>query len=73
MDFPSDTLEARDGLGGYAFAAPGKTQPLGSGCLDADTVDVDRHDLGQPRAHGLAVRTDSGRLAHDRDVDMPIA
>ena len=54
--------------GGDAFAAPSEAEPLAGGRLDADAVDFDARDRGDARAHGIAVRPDAGRLAHDREV-----
>src|ERR1051325_6361606 len=53
-----------------AFAAPGKPQTLAGGCLDRHAVSGNSREFGDPRAHGVAVRTDAGRLADDVDVHV---
>ena len=52
------------------FAAPGEAELLAGGRLHADTRRRDAGDLGDARAHGVAVRADPRRLADDRDIEM---
>src|SRR5262252_10577515 len=56
--------------GGDTFAATDEAQLLVSGRLDGDTVYADAGDPGNASAHGIAVRPDARRLAHDGNVEM---
>src|SRR4051812_36689328 len=49
--------------GGNAFLAAGKTEPLAGGRLDGDPRYVDPGDVGDPRPHGVAQRSDLRTLA----------
>ena len=50
--------------------AAGEAELLAGGRLDADAVDRDAGDLGDARAHGVAMRADLRGLAHDGDIEM---
>src|SRR5216684_3380411 len=56
--------------GGNAFPAADEAESLIRGRLDGDAIDADAGNLGDTRAHGIAVRSDAGRFAHDGDVEM---
>src|SRR5712691_13031906 len=53
-----------------AFAAPGEAELLAGCRLDRHAACRNASDLGNARAHGIAMRTDAGRLAHDRGIEM---
>src|SRR4051794_9496062 len=48
---------------GDAFLAPGKAEPLAGGGFDRDARQRKPGDLGDPRAHGVAQRSDLRALA----------
>ena len=62
--------DAGDRLRGNAFASAGKAEAFGRRCLDADLIDVQTGDVGDPLAHRRAVRTDLRLFGDDRAVDM---
>src|SRR5262249_45181317 len=53
-----------------AFAAPGETELLAGGRLPSHPRHRNAGDLGDPGAHGVAMRANARRLAHDSDVEM---
>src|ERR1700712_2271166 len=53
-----------------AFLAAGKAEPLAGGGLDRDAREVDPGNLGDPRPHGIAQRTDLGPLADQGDFEV---
>ena len=54
----------------HAFAAAGEAHLLAGGRLHADALDRHAGDLGDARAHRVAMRADARRLADDGDVEM---
>src|ERR1019366_3640178 len=56
--------------GGDAFLAAGKAKALAGGGLDRDTRDVESGDLGDPRPHGIAQRSDFRTLADQRHFQI---
>src|SRR5664279_212856 len=55
---------------GDAFFAAGEAEPLAGGCFHGDARQSKAGDLGDARAHGIAVRTDFRALADQRHVEM---
>src|SRR5437868_13927863 len=53
-----------------AFLAPGEAEPLAGGGLDGHPRHIQSGDLGDPRAHGVAVRADLWPLANQRYLEM---
>ena len=56
--------------GDDAFAAAGEPHLLAGGGLDRHALLRHAGNLGDPRAHGVAMRADARRLADHRDVEM---
>src|ERR1700738_1724985 len=55
---------------GNAFFAAGEAKPLAGCGLDGHPRYTQAGDLGDPRAHGVAVRTDFWPLANQRHLEM---
>src|ERR1700759_3119374 len=64
--------QADGGAGGRrdAFLAAGEAKPLAGGGLHRDARKVDAGDLGDPRAHPVAQRTDLRPLADQRHLEI---
>src|SRR5262245_43703518 len=60
----------RVGEGGYAFAASRETELFAGGRLDRHATDGNARDLGDASSHGVAIRPDARRFAHDSCVEM---
>src|SRR6516165_8315812 len=54
----------------HAFAASDESELLAGGRLDGHTRHIDAGDLGDARAHDVAMRADAGRLTDHIDVEM---
>src|SRR6202048_4424267 len=59
---------ARDG--GDAFLTAGEAEPFAGGGFHRDPRQAEPGDLGDPRAHGVAVRADFGPFANQGYIEM---
>src|SRR3978361_1574850 len=66
---PGKTNGGARGRGDASLAA-GKPEPFAGGGLDGDARDIQPGDLGDPRPHGIAQRTDFRPLADHRDLEI---
>src|SRR6202451_2888256 len=53
-----------------AFLAAGEAEPLAGGRFDSDARDIQSGDLGYPRAHAVAQRSDFRPLADQRHLEI---
>src|SRR3954453_24048748 len=58
------------GGGGNAFLAAGEAEPFAGGGLDRHSRHVEAGDLGDARAHGIAMRADFRPLADHRPLEI---
>src|SRR6266403_1260740 len=55
---------------GDAFLAAGETEPFAGGCLHGHAREAQPGDLGDARAHGVAVRANFRTLANQGHIEM---